>query len=204
MKYKIDIQDLLPVNKKGSKNNASADILFEKQDEADEYFERLSKNLLKINDWKVNAGKNPTVFFIYNKDNQKRHELVEENDLVKIKMPAPKNKLGNGFDWVIVTQLKIIEKPDLKVFLLQMKPHICPENINGGVAHFYTEDATNTFILSKRNKTIQLSVHGRNEIPNTKKVGFLNACRNFFVAGGGIFGGSKMQWQDFAEEFIKN
>ncbi len=206
MNYKIDVQDLPPVNKKGSENNAMSFLICQSETEAFERFKKLSQNLLKIDSWNVNAGKNPTEFFVYKdgKENQDLSLLVKENDLVKIKIPAPKNKLGNGFDWVIVHKIQSIESVDMKAFLLQMKPHSCPENSNGNTAHFYTEDASSTFILAKKNKTIQFSIHGRNEIPNTKNVGFLNSCRNLFVGGGGIFGGSKLQWQDFTEEFIKN
>ena len=201
MNYKIDIEDLVPINTKGSENNAAAFLVCQSQTEAFERFRSLSQNLLKINDWDVKAGKNPTEFFIYNKD---KSQSVQENDLVKIKIPAPQNKLGNGFDWVIVRKVQMIEKADLKLCLLQMKPHSCPESSNRNIAHFYRDDASSTFILAKKEKTLQLSIHGRNEIPNTKKIGLLNSCRNFFVASGGIFGGSKMQWQDFAEEFIKH
>ncbi|MCU7619314.1 hypothetical protein NZ698_19205 [Chryseobacterium sp. PBS4-4] len=201
MNYKIDIQDLVPINRKGSENNAVAFLNCQSETEAFEKFKKLSQNLLKINDWNVKGGKNPTEFSIYNKD---KSQSVQENDLVKIKIPAPENKLGNGFDWIVVKKIQIIEKTDVKVFLLQMKPNSCPENSNKKTAHFYMEDASSTFILSKKNDTIQFSIHGRNEIPNTKKIGFLNSCRNFFVANGGIFGGSKLQWQDFAEEFIKD
>jgi hypothetical protein len=130
--------------------------------------------------------------------------LAEENDLVKIKIPAPENKLGYGFDWVIVKKIRTIKSKDVEAILLQMQPHFCPENLNRSTAHFYTDDASSNFILARKYKTVQFSIHGRNEIPNTKKIGFLNSCRNFFVASGGIFGGSKLQWQDFAKEFIKN
>lgn len=204
MNYKIDIQDFLPVNKIGSENNAATSLTFETETEASNRFRILTQNLLKINDWSVNAGKNPTEFFIYNKNFQEKQLLAEEGNLVKIKIPAPENKLGEGFDWVIVRKIEVINQTDLEALLLQMKPHQCPENADKGIAHFYTDDATSTFVLAKKNKTIQFSIHGRNEIPNTEKVGFINSLRNFFVASGGIFGGSKLQWQNFSEEFVKN
>lgn len=204
MNYKIDIQNLLPVHKDGSENDALAILICNSETAAFYYFRSLSEKLLKINEWKMNSGKNPTEFFIHNKDAQDERLLAKENDLVKIKMPAPKNKLGSGFDWVTINKLETVETAKMKAFLLQMKPHSCPESADGSIAHFYTHDATNTFILAKENNTIQFSIHGRNEIPNTKKIGFMNSCRNILVAGGGIFGGSKLQWQDFAEEFIKN
>ena len=35
------------------------------------------------------------------------------------------------------------------------------------VAHFFNDEASNTFILYRTTTQIQLSIHGRNEIPNT-------------------------------------
>lgn len=202
MKYKIDIQHLLPVNNNGSESDAVASLSYPSEAEAFDKFKKLSEKLLQINNWNVYAKKNPTDFYLYNKETEKSAG-AKLNDLVKIKMPAPGNKLGNGFDWVTVHKLESVDQTQIKAFLLQMKPHSCPESSSGKVAHFFKADATNNFILAKQDKIIQFSIHGRNEIPNTKKVGLINSCRNFFVAGGGIFGGSKVQWQDFADEFIK-
>lgn len=203
MEFKIDIQHLLPINTIGSENNAASIVICNSEKEAFDQFRKLSAKLVEVNNWNGYASKNPTDFYLYSKENNKSAN-AQLNDLVKIKMPAPKNSLGNGFDWVIVNQLDSIEQTETKVFLLQMKPHSCAESANGNIAHFYTEDASNTFVLAKKDKTVQFSIHGRNEVPNTKKVGLVCAIRNFFVASGGIFGGSKVQWQDFTEEFIKN
>lgn len=202
MKYKIDVQHLLPVNIHGSESDAAASLSCQSETEASDRFKKLSEKLLQINNWNRYAKKNPTDFYLYNKEGEKSAR-AQVNDLVKIKMPAPENKLGNGFDWVNVHKIEPVDQAQMKAFILQMKPHSCPESGKGDVAHFFKGDATNNFILAKQDNTIQFSIHGRNEIPNTKKVGFINSCRNFFVASGGIFGGSKVQWQEFADEFIK-
>lgn len=203
MKYKIDIQHLLPINTIGSENNAVSFLICNSETEAFDKFRKLSQKILQVNDWKVSASKNPTEFYLYNKENDKS-SIAYVNDLVKIKMPAPKNRIGSGFDWVIVNKIEPVEQTEIKGLLFQMKPHSCAESASGSIAHFYKETASNTFILAKKDKTLQFSIHGRNEIPNTAKVGFLSAIRNLFVASGGIFGGSKVQWQDFTEEFLKN
>ncbi len=203
MKYKIDVQHLLPVNSIGSENNAVSFLSCNSETEAFDRFRKLSQKLLEVNGWNEYAGKNPTEFYLYSKEKDKA-AIAQLNDLVKIKMPAPKNNLGNSFDWVMVNRIENIEQTESKVLLLQMKPHSCAESANGNIAHFYTGEASNTFILSKKNKVIQFSIHGRNEVANTSSVGFFNSLRNFFVAAGGIFGGSKIQWQDFTEKFIKN
>ena len=203
MEFKIDIQHLLPANKKGSKNNAAAFIICDSEAKALQKFSELSEKLLRINEWKIYARKNPTEFYLHQKENQKS-AIAQVKDFVKIRMPAPKNQSGKGFDWVIVNDIRSLDEPQKKILLLQMRPHSCPISSKRNVAHFYTDAASNTFILAQKDKTIQLSIHGRNEVPNTKKLGFINSMRNFFVANGGIFGGSKVQWQDFADEFIKN
>ncbi|WP_162087041.1 hypothetical protein [Chryseobacterium aquaeductus] len=203
MTYKIDIQHLLPINFTGSENNALSFVICNSETEALKKFQLLSRKLLEVNNWKTNAGRNPTQFYLFNRENDKS-AVAQLNDLIKIKMPAPKNNIGNGFDWVAVSKIQTIDQTQMIVFLLEMKPHSCAESAKGTIAHFYTEKASNTFILAKKDNTIQFSIHGRNEKPNVNKTEVISSVRNLFVASGGIFGGSKIQWEDFTKEFIKS
>jgi len=202
MKYKIDIKNFVPVNRTGSENDALAFLTYDTDDKALDQFKILRQKLININNWNKYSGKNPTEFFLHN-DGEKPF-YPKENDWVKIKIPGPGNKLGNGFDWVKIVKIQSMESDNFQAVLMVMKPHSCPENKDNGIAHFYTDAATSTFVLAQENNAVQFSVHGRDEIPNTKNLGLMNSLRNFFVAKGGIFGGSKIQWQHFAEEFIKN
>lgn len=202
-KYAIQVLQWVPENKQGSENDAFAVRDFDSVESAKESFEKYAQKLLQINEWNVMAGKNPTEFYLVPAKNTESSLFAKENDFVKIKMPAPKNKIGHGYDWVIINKLIKSTESELQYLLIQMKPHSCPESASGKTAHFYTDQATNTFIIAQKGTKIQMSVHGRNEIPNTENIGLIDRLRNMFVGMGGIFGGSKLQWEAFAEEFIK-
>ncbi|AZA73730.1 MULTISPECIES: hypothetical protein [Chryseobacterium] len=111
---------MVPVNKQGSENDVSAFLICESETEEFDQFKKLSNNLLNINDWNVIAGKNPVESYI---DNKNQSQLIQENDLAKIKIPKKENKMRNGFAWVQVQKIQIIETEDLKIIVLQMKPH---------------------------------------------------------------------------------
>ena len=118
-------------------------------------------------------------------------------------MPAPENRTGNGYDWVVIEKLEKNNGDHLEHLHLQMRPCPCLENKYGQIAHFYARTATNSFILIRSGNDIQLSVHGRDESPNAGRIRLWDRLRNIFVAGGGIFGGSKLQWEDFVSSMIK-
>ena len=63
------------------------------------------------------------------------------------------------------------------------------------MAHFLSDDATSTFIISRKNNTITASVHGRNEKPNTEAAGLLDKIRNAIVGTTAVAGISKIQWK---------
>jgi len=202
-KCAINIFHLVPKNEKGSENDVCAVKNCQSLEIAEKTFEKLAQKLLEVNDWDVTAGKNLAKFYLVSGETRKSSLVAKENDFVKIKMPAPKNKLGQGYDWVIINKIRRSADSEIKYLLVQMKPHSCPENASGSVAHFYAGKATNSFIMAQYGTKIQFSIHGRNEIPNTENMSLINKLRNMFVAIGGIFGGSKLQWKVFAESFIK-
>jgi hypothetical protein len=56
MNYKIDVQDLIPENIRGSENNAVTFIDFQSETDAFDLFKKLSENLLNINKWNINKS----------------------------------------------------------------------------------------------------------------------------------------------------
>lgn len=202
-KYRINVTHLLPKQEIGSSNDAVAVKLCLSDDIADLLYDKLSKKLLKIGHWNVKAGKTPTKFYLLDQHGNEGFLFAEEKMLVKIRMPI-KNSTGNGYDWVVIEKIRQYREEHLSYLLIQMRPCPCAENNDGGIAHFYHATATNSFILVRSGSEIQMSVHGRNESPNTSNMNIFSLMRNLFVASGGIFGGSKLQWETFVNEMIEN
>ncbi|MCY0976909.1 hypothetical protein PGH12_07050 [Chryseobacterium wangxinyae] len=203
VKYLINIDHLLPKHDSGSSSDAAATKPCLSQGIAEDLYRKLADQLLNISHWNINAGKLPTKFDLVDSNGKGGHFHAAENLFVKIKMPAPKNKTGNGYDWVVIEKVENYHEENIEYIHLQMRPCPCLDNKGGGIAHFYEQNATNSFILIRSGSDIQLSVHGRNESPNTSNVRLWDMLRNIFVAGGGIFGGSKLQWEDFVNSMIK-
>lgn len=203
VKYLININHLLPKQNTGSCSDAAAIKPCMSQAVAEDLYRKLADQLLNISHWNINAGKVPTKFDLVDSNGKGGHFHAAQNFLVKIKMPAPKNKTGNGYDWVFIEKVENHYEENTEYLHLQMRPCPCLDNKEGGIAHFYEQTATNSFILIRSGSDIQLSVHGRNESPNTSNVRLWDMFRNVFVAGGGIFGGSKLQWEDFVNAMIK-
>lgn len=202
-KYQINIEHLLPEQIAGSSSDAVAIKSCLSQYDAEDFYKQLSEQLLKISHWNINAGKLPASFELIDSQGKNGYLLADKNLLVKIKMPALKNKTGNGYDWVIIEKIDKHQEDQLEYLHIQMRPCPCLENKKSGIAHFYEQTATNSFVLIRSGCEIQLSVNGRNEFPNMSNIRLRDMLRNVFVANGGIFGGSKLQWEDFVNTMIK-
>lgn len=126
---------------------------------------------------------------------------VQIGDFVAIKIPGPRNKIGNGFDWVAVRNMIITETENQSVLSFELQPCPNPENAKQ-IAHFFKDTARNYFIIKKEGTKITAEVHGRNEIPNCSNLPLLNKLRNFFIAHGGIFGMSKIQWEVWSKNIL--
>jgi hypothetical protein len=203
MKKTINIQHLVPKNKMGSSNDAVATKTYADDQTAIKAFNAIEKMLFDVNSWTVTIPFGSVHFYLADPRGKPTYHEAEMGDFVKIKMPMLANSFGNGFDWVYVTKISKFSEGDIAYTMIEMKPHSCIENAAGQIAHFYTNDSTNTFIVARSGSEIQVSVHGRNEIPNVKKLRIRHRLRNFFIGGGGIFGGSKLQWQNFVDTLIK-
>lgn len=202
MKQTIDVQEFIPPQKIGSEHDALNSKKFQSVEEAISGFDSIKFNLLDVNHWHVQMRGKSAQFYVTDEHGNKDEGLLKSKSLIRIDMPGPKNRIGKRWDWVQVNFCKSFNPQNMQVLVFQLSPCICPYNPNGGIAHFYEDSASNTFILIRLETIIQLSIHGRNERPNTKCKGLRNKFRNQFIANGGIFGGSKVQWKTLVEEIL--
>ena len=198
----IDILFLVPEHVKGSQNDAIADKSLSNDAKAGEAYRALCSNLLKVSQWSRYAGGEEFVFELTAPDGTLKADPLQLGDRIRIQLPGPKDDLGKGYDWVEVMRLEQGTSADIEYFMLELSPCDCPYTSAEETAHFYWENASNTFVAAKQGQTVQFSVHGRNEVPNIGSQPPLAKIRNFFVAHGGIFGGSKIQWEVFSKNII--
>lgn len=171
----------------------------------DAKFEILKQRFLDVNSWKENSAVGASEFKLFSKNGQPANRRPEIGDKIRINIPGPGGIQTDSYDWVDVIDYRETKNADEGTFSIVMtcRPAHPPRQENEeNIAHFYGEDATSTFMITKGKDYVMASVHGRNEKPNTKKAGWLDAVRNFFIGSGGILGAGKAQWKLLTEGLI--
>lgn len=200
---KIDVEQTLPVNKKGSTNDSFAYQELTDAVQASSYFINLKKRLLSVSMWSKFAGGENFVFELTDSQGKLKADPPLVEDKIRIQLPGPKDQEGLGFDWVEVVRMEEGNFNDVEFYLLEVSPCDCPYQDSDATAHFYWENATNTFVIAKQENIVQVSIHGRNEVPNTADQNMIDKIRNFLMANTGIIGGSKIQWEIFTDNLMK-
>jgi len=186
---------LVPENKEGKAVDIEQSITEDSLQESITMFRLAYSRVIYPAIWKSLAGAGTASFSIWRAGSNEVQRHVHVNDYLCIDIPGPGPTAGEGYDWVRVETLQenIIPHTD-ESFVMRLRACANPEKKDLGTAHFFTEEATSTFILKRSGKTVTFSYHGRNEKPNTTEVDTVDKIRNKLVATGAVAGLSEIQW----------
>ena len=129
---------------------------------------------------------------------------VEKGDYLRINIPGPGSKQGDGYDWVLVEELKEINKETLQSVGFRVRPTENPFSEKKETAHFYSKEATSTFIIIREYSTLISWIVDRNLLPNTDSSSVIDKVRDVVVGVSAIAGFSKVQWQGLADGLIES
>lgn len=201
---KIRVNDLAPSQKVGAKNDSFAWKDFESPEDARQFFQKIIQRLSDITNWGEYAGLDQEAFQLTDAAGTPKPSPPELQDKIRIRLPGFKNSAGEGYDWVEIVKTENGTLADTEFFLLQLTACDCPYTPGDKTAHFYAENATNTYVAALKGNTVQISVHSRNERPNTDTPNLLDKARNLMMAGSAMVAVSKIQWDTFTENLIKD
>ena len=113
------------------------------------------------------------------------------------------NRLRSGYDWTRIIDIQTGEESQNFPFLaIRIKPCPAPDAKDQPVAHFYNDEASNTFIVRRMGTCLYAEVHGRNEIENTNDVPVLDFVRNKAIALGSKHGLGGLNWLGFTQAIL--
>lgn len=194
---------IIPDNIKGKSLDIVHNIVEATSEEAGKTFARASARLVNPPVWHRIAGELSSKFKLYNSDDL-HGRLVIVDDYLAIDVPGPGLKTGDGFDWVRVELLEKNIMPHCDDSIaMRLRTSTNPTTRDTGIAHFFSNDATSTFIIKRTGKKVSASYHGRNEIANTTDISLMDKLRNTAVAIGSVAGLSTLQWEALIEGFLK-
>lgn len=199
-------EPLVPRQRKGSQTGASFTVKKRSVKQARALFDDARQRLMNINAWYDLCGEKGAEFYLTDASGRSVNVAHPEvGYLIRIRLPGPKNEQGHGFDWVRIEQFvdrKDVET-DEETFGFRVRPVSNPLDPSSESAHFYTSDATSTFLVVRSGKTVCAMELGRNEKPNPKAGKLRNRIRNVVVAIGAKLGLAVPQWKRLMKGIVK-
>ena len=198
-------ENLIPAQHGGKQNNLVHVETFSSGQEANDAFEKAVERLFNVNEWGDISGFASANFTLTDAAGNTCMRPVREGDYLRISLPAPGLAAGNGFDWVKVEKImKEMRAGETEAFAgFRVRSCANPQNDASETAHFFTDDATSTFMVRRALMKVIASYHGRNEKINTDTENMADKIRNAVVGAGALAGISELQWTSLIKSFLK-
>ena len=199
-----DRLEIIPTQFAGQEIEVEATKELKDEAEAKSLYNVAKKKLLDVNNWKKIAGTITAQFQIINEKGEEVTRYVKKGDYLRINIPGPGSKEGDGYDWVLVEELKEINMESLQSVGFRVRPNENPFGEKNETSHFYSKEATSSFIICRENSQLISRIVDRNLLPNTESGSLVDKVRDVVVGVSAIAGLSKLQWQQLANGLIKN
>lgn len=195
-------QPIVPAQTDGPSKSFKEFRSFSSPEQAKAHYHVVKERLKDINHWHRYATIPSAVFQLVDKDAKFKSGAPEPGDFVRIDLPGPGEPDGSGYDWVRVEHVGEAEANEEEQFALKLRPAPNPlEGNENDTAHFFSDAATSTFIVSVAKEKVTLEYHGRNEVLN-KDGGFINKVRNAVTGIMAWLGLSDIQWKTLINGLI--
>jgi len=200
---KSDVLGIIPEQWTGKEIEAEANETLPSKTAAQALYDEAKERLLSVNNWHKIAGSFAARFQIIDENGNEVNRQAKTGDHLKIDIPGPGSIEGNEYDWVVVEDVKEVNRGSLQSIGFRVRPTENPFGKRNETAHFYSTDATSTFIVTRENVTVRSWIIDRNLVPNTESSSLADKVRDVMVGVSGIAGVSKVQWQGLADGLIK-
>ena len=201
MKQK-DVTGIIPPQFRGQEIETDATHDLKTEAEARRLYTVAKKKLLNVNNWNKVAGAFTAQFQIIDQKGNEVQREVQKGDYLRIDIPGPGTSEGDGFDWVLVEDVKEINQPSVQSVGFRVRPNENPFGQKNETAHFYSKEATSSFIIIREKNKVIAWIVDRNLLPNTEQESLAGKIRDVAVGISAIAGFSKVQWQALANGLI--
>jgi hypothetical protein len=202
MKYK-DPTGIVPAQYTGEEIIADSDAELKDGSEALTFYYVVKERLLNVNNWHKLAGFLSAQFQVVDKDGREVKRNVQKGDYVRVDIPGPGSKEGEGFDWVHVEDLKEVTGDAVQSIGFRVRPTANPLNKSDHIAHFYDDIATSSFIVTKEESKVIATIIDRNLKPNDDTESLSDKLRHTVVGRTAINSFSKIQWKNLAKGLVE-
>jgi len=194
---------IIPEQTSGVAIDASSYTDFSSVEEAKTFFQEARKRLLDINNWHRIAGNLSATFQLTDKNGNEADTEAKEGYFLKIDIPGPGSATGKGYDWVIIESIENTSTPAIESVGIRVRPAGNPMNTDKDVAHFYSQESTSSFTVTREGNRVTAAIYDRNTQSNAEASNLIDKVRDAIVGAAGIAAFSKVQWKLLADGLIK-
>jgi len=199
-----DISGIVPPQYTGQEITTTASIELYDETEASRFFNLAMNRLLDVNDWNETAEGISATFQVTDSAGDDVERNVQQGDFLRIDIPGPGSRKGEGFDWVQVEELRHQAENNTESVAFRVRPCENPKGNKSGIAHFYDKTATSNFIVQRVGKKVTALVIDKNLQPNKDTGSITDKLRDKAVGTAAIAAFSKIQWQNLADGIVQN
>jgi hypothetical protein len=193
---------VIPGHEEGKLIDTVSSVELESNEAAKAFFATVKGRLLDVNRWHDIAGVISASFQLVDENGNEVDRLVQKGDYFKIDIPVPGSSSGEGYDWVQVEDLKIVSEEDVESVGIRVRPVTSPVNENKDIAHFYSEESTSSFTVTREKNKITAGIYDRNTKPNKDADTIVDKVRDTVTGAGAVTIFSKLQWKSLAEGLL--
>ncbi|MFB9293207.1 hypothetical protein ACFFSP_06990 [Persicitalea jodogahamensis] len=197
-----NLTGIIPENYTGRIIDTDHTIEFETIEEATSFFEVVKTRLLNVNSWSKIAGVLTAEFQVVDNAGNEVNRSVRKGDFFKIDVPGPGSIDGEGYDWVRVEEIKSVSEAGMESLGIRVRPSTNPLNNDEHISHFYSEQSTSNFVVTRDKRKITAGVYDRNTKPNLDADTPLNKARHWIVGLSAVVWFSKYQWHRLVEGLL--
>ena len=195
----------LPPQETGRQTDFTHEKRFDDLNDAHRAFQAAAGRLLSVSNWHEYAGAGSAKFTLCNNQGEEVDVMAEEGFFFSIDLPGPDPDAGDCLEWVMIERL-VSEggaRTAEEYVLMTVRPVPDPRKADAGIAHFYADVSTSTFIVRRDGLVLSAGAHGRNETPNNEDVDLYDKIRNTAIALMARIGLSGTQWQKLVNGVIE-
>lgn len=168
-------------------------------------YERACTRLLNPPVWKQMCGIFSASFILVDNKNKEINRLLQQDDFIRIDIIGPGPTAGLGYDWVQVEMLSVNKVSSAEESMsVTLRPTHRPGDTAATTAHFFSSEATSTFVIQRTGCQVTVGYFGRNEVANVNDVELIDSVRNTVAAAQAKLGFSHMQWSALIKGLLKN
>lgn len=192
----------IPQQKYGAHTDTIESTTLDSSEEAERLFQIAKTRLLNVSQWHTLSGMKASHFQLTDNLGRPVSRPAQKGDHFRIEIPGPGSKAGEGYDWVRIETVDSEIDNGKEWLAIMVHPAENPTAAQKEAAHFFTSDASSTFMVVRSGNTVSAEVHSRNEKSNNQETGVVDTIRNTFVALGAMLGFSKVQWTQLVKGLI--